>query len=128
MTKKSHFTIFAIQNFVQKHEKTGEFYLYCWDHVCKVNEWCLYLNSNAQLLQHKMQNVFHLWRVFNDSSVVFFQAQNIYVNLKPIVHSHVFGLPLPFKIAIQLFGILHHAPFSGVYFKIRAFVSSTKSK
>ena len=75
-----------------------------------------------------MQNVFHLWRVFNDSSVVFFQAQNIYVNLNPIVHSHVFGLPLPFKVAIQLFGILHQVPFNGVYFKIRAFVPSTKSK
>ena len=24
-----------------KHEKTREFHLYCWDHVCKVNEWCL---------------------------------------------------------------------------------------
>ena len=24
-----------------KYEKTGEFHLYCWDHVCKVNELCL---------------------------------------------------------------------------------------
>ena len=33
---KSHFTIFAIQNFVQNTKKRG-FHLYCWDHVCKVN-------------------------------------------------------------------------------------------
>ena len=39
MSKKSHFTIFAIQNFVQNKKKTREFHLYCWDgHVCKVNE------------------------------------------------------------------------------------------
>ena len=38
--KKSHFTNFAIQNFVQ-NTRTCEFHLYCWDHVCKVNEWCL---------------------------------------------------------------------------------------
>ena len=24
-----------------KHEITYEFHLHCWDHVCKVNEWCL---------------------------------------------------------------------------------------
>ena len=38
--KKSLFTIFAIKN-CAKHEKTREFHLYCWDHVCEVNEWCL---------------------------------------------------------------------------------------
>ena len=42
MSKKSHFTIFAIQNFVQNTKKTREFHLHCWDgHVCKVNEWYL---------------------------------------------------------------------------------------
>ena len=40
MPKKSHFTIFVIQNFVQNMKK-HEFYLYCWDRVCKVNEWSL---------------------------------------------------------------------------------------
>ena len=41
MLKKSHFSVFLIQIFVQNTEKTCEFNLYCWDHVCKVNEWCL---------------------------------------------------------------------------------------
>ena len=45
MPKKSHFTIFAIQNSVQNthtHTKNiREFHSYCWDHVCKVNGWCL---------------------------------------------------------------------------------------
>ena len=41
MPKKSHFNIFAIQNFAQNTKKMSEFHLYCWDHVCKVNEWCL---------------------------------------------------------------------------------------
>ena len=38
---KSHFTIFLIQNFVQNTKNTCEYHLYCWNHVCKVNEWCL---------------------------------------------------------------------------------------
>ena len=41
MPNKSHFTIFAIQNFVQNMKNTCEFHLYYWDHVFKVNE--LYL-------------------------------------------------------------------------------------
>ena len=40
MPKKSHFTIFAVQNFVQNTKNTREFHLHCWD-VCKVNKWCL---------------------------------------------------------------------------------------
>ena len=41
MPKKSHFTIFAIQNFVQNTNVFLIVHLYCWDHVCKVNEWYL---------------------------------------------------------------------------------------
>ena len=42
MPKKSHFTIFTKQNFLQNTKKnTCELNLYCWDHVCEVNEWCL---------------------------------------------------------------------------------------
>ena len=37
MPNKSHLAIFEIQN----TKNTREFHLYCWDHVCKVNEWCL---------------------------------------------------------------------------------------
>ena len=37
MPNKTHLVIFAIQN----TKNTREFHLYCWDHVCKVNEWCL---------------------------------------------------------------------------------------
>ena len=40
LQKKSCFTIFGIQN-CAKHKKTCECHLYCWDHVCKVNEQCL---------------------------------------------------------------------------------------
>ena len=38
MPKKSHLTIFVMQNFVQNTKKKREFHLYCLDHVCKVNE------------------------------------------------------------------------------------------
>ena len=49
MPKKFHFIIFAIQNSGQNTKKnTHEFYLCCWDHVCKVNEWCL-----ADCFSHK---------------------------------------------------------------------------
>ena len=43
MPKKSHFTIFVIENLIQNTKKkhTNEFHLYCWNHVFKVNEWCL---------------------------------------------------------------------------------------
>ena len=41
MPSKSHFPIFAIQNFMQNTKNTWEFHLYCWDHVWKVNECCL---------------------------------------------------------------------------------------
>ena len=40
MPKKFHVNICAIQN-CKKRKNTREFHLYCWDHVCKVNEWCL---------------------------------------------------------------------------------------
>ena len=32
---------FATQIFVQNTKNTHEFHLHCWDHVYKVNEWCL---------------------------------------------------------------------------------------
>ena len=43
MPKKSHFTIFAIQNFVQNTKHARKFHLYnvCKDNVCKVKELCL---------------------------------------------------------------------------------------
>ena len=41
MPKKSHFTVFATQTFEQNTKNTCEFNLHCWDHVCKVSEWCL---------------------------------------------------------------------------------------
>ena len=41
MSKKSHFTIFAIQTFVQNTNVFVIIHLHCWDHVCKANEWCL---------------------------------------------------------------------------------------
>ena len=41
MPKKSHFSIFAIQNFVQNINAFVIVHLYCWDHDCNVNEWSL---------------------------------------------------------------------------------------
>ena len=45
---------------------TCEFYLYCWNHVCKVNEWCLVDRF------HKKFGFFHLQQDFNGSLVQFF--------------------------------------------------------
>ena len=39
--KKSHFTIFTTQSFVQSLNVFVMVHLYCLDHVCKVSEWCL---------------------------------------------------------------------------------------
>ena len=39
--EKSHFTIFTTQSFVQSLNVFVIVHLYCLDHVCKVNEWCL---------------------------------------------------------------------------------------
>ena len=82
MPKKSHFTIFAMQNFVQNTNVffffsffylelftldspavtlTHEFHLDCWDHVCKINE-CLVVCF------YRKFRVFRLRRAFNDSS------------------------------------------------------------
>ena len=41
MPKESHFTVFAKQTFAQNTKNTCEFNLHCWDHSCKVSEWCL---------------------------------------------------------------------------------------
>ena len=38
--KEISFYYFCNTKCCAKHEKTGEFYLYWWDHVCKVNDWC----------------------------------------------------------------------------------------
>ena len=39
--KKSDFAIFAIQNFVQNTKKQTWISFMFWDHISKVNEWCL---------------------------------------------------------------------------------------
>ena len=80
MPKKYHFTIFVIQNYVQNTKKnTSEFHLFCWDHVCKINEWCFHhkfwdstqIMVATWLLYHKMQKVFCLSQF------------KIFVNLNP---------------------------------------------
>ena len=41
--KEIPFYYFGDTNFLAKHEekKKREFHLYCWDHIFKINEWCL---------------------------------------------------------------------------------------
>ena len=52
---------FRITKLYAKHEKKHEFHLSCWDHVCKLIEWCLV-------------DCFH-------RKAIFFAIQNIYVHL-----------------------------------------------
>ena len=90
MPKKSHFTIFVIQNFVQNTKNTHEFHFCCWDHVCKVNEWCLIdcfyheFKVSTQIMVHdhciemqETQKVFPLWLAFDGPLGHFFSQFNI---------------------------------------------------
>ena len=56
---------------------TRELHLYCWDHVCKKNGWCL-----VDSLHHKFRVFFLQW-AFNGPLGHFFVIQNIYINLNP---------------------------------------------
>ena len=85
--EKSHFTIFVIQNFVQKTQKHLWIHLYYWDQVFKVNEWCLmncfHRESSVSnqivtlLLPREMQT-------FSACGSLSFTIQNIYVNSNPV--------------------------------------------
>ena len=77
MPKKSHFTIFAIQNFVQNTKNLREFHLYCWDHVCKVNEWCLVDCFHRKFWAFTQKMIRDCCIAFR---AVFRMIQNIYVN------------------------------------------------
>ena len=83
MPKKFHFTIFATEICAKHKRNTCEFYLYGWDHVCKVNEWCLVdcfhckLRVSTQIMVSdyciaKQKKVFYLWLAFNGPSGHFF--------------------------------------------------------
>ena len=82
MLKKSHLTIFIIQNFVSNTKNTCEFHLDYWDHVCNVNERCL-VNCFHHEFRVSTQivvpdfcitkcKVFCLLPAFNSSSGLFF--------------------------------------------------------
>ena len=73
--KKSYFTTFAIQNFVQNTNSwtrefiLGSYFLGKWMvFSCLLPSRMFYLNNGARLLHFKMQKVFHLRQVFNGSS------------------------------------------------------------
>ena len=52
---------------------TREFFLYCWDHVSKVNKWCL-----VDCFHHQFK-VFHLRQTFNGYPCHFFVIQNMLI-------------------------------------------------
>ena len=82
--KEISFYYFQNTKLCVKHKKnTCEFYLFCWDHNCKLNEWCLIdcfhfkFRVSTQIMVHnllyrKMQKVFHLQQAFNDALGHFF--------------------------------------------------------
>ena len=92
ISKKSHFILLR-HKIVCKTQKTREFHLYCWNHVCKVNEWCLVdclhhefrvSTQWSRLLHREIYKVFQLRRAFNGPlGHFFFAIQNIYVNSNP---------------------------------------------
>ena len=64
-----------------KHKKnTCEFHLYCWDHVCKVNEWCL-LDCFHLKFRVSTQIMLHNYYITKCKKI--FTIQNIYVNRNP---------------------------------------------
>ena len=89
--KKSHFTIFVIENFVQNTHKNmwirfillGSCLLGKWMVFSSSRTYGFYWNNGTQILHCKMQNVFCLWQAFNGPSGVFFVIQNICVNYNP---------------------------------------------
>ena len=94
MPKKSHFTIFAKQSFVQNTKNTREFHLYCWDHVCKVNEWSLVdcfhreFKVSTQIMVRdyciaKCKRFSACDELLMALRAILFAIQNIYVNSNP---------------------------------------------
>ena len=91
--KEISFYYFCDTKLCAKHGKTREFDLSCWDHVCKVNEWCLVncfhgefrVSTQIMVRDHCIAKwkIFSLRRAFNDPSDHFFAIQNIYVNSNP---------------------------------------------
>ena len=85
LRKAIYFSIIAITpfNFIlifswhkascKTHTKKHEFHLYCWNHVCKVNDWCLVycFNHKFRVSAQKLQNFPHLVN-FSESFGPFF--------------------------------------------------------
>ena len=89
MPKKSHLTIFAIRNLCKTRKNTREFHLSSWDHVCKINEWCLAdcfhreLRVSIQIMIcdyciAKCNKNFRLRRAFNGPWCLFLITLNIH--------------------------------------------------
>ena len=93
MRKKSHFTILTIKNFVQNTQKnTCQSHLCCWDHVCKVSEWCLVdcFHREFRVSTQRMVRDYQNTKTFSvccgllmNFRVIFFTIPNIYVNSNP---------------------------------------------
>ena len=74
-------------------QNTRKFNLYCWDHVCKVNEWCLMncfhckFSISTQIMVRDYGNAeckkLSMWLAFNSLLAIFFTIQTIYANLNP---------------------------------------------
>ena len=86
-----------------KHEKTREFHLYCWDHVCKVNEWCLVdclhrefrLSTQITVCTIALRNAKYFPPTVAQKVGQFFAIKNIYVNSNPVVGN--FGVDSSFQ-------------------------------
>ena len=82
MSKKSHFTIFTIQNFVQNMNVFVIGHLCCCDHVCKVNEWCL-----GDCFHHQFRVstkiMVHVFPLKSPYGPIFFAIQSICINSTP---------------------------------------------
>ena len=110
MLKKSHLTIFIIQNFVSNTKNTCEFHLDYWDHVCNVNERCL-VNCFHHEFRVSTQivvpdfcitkcKVFCLLPAFNSSSgLFFFVIQIIIVHRR---YLYIFNPPSNISVSVSL--------------------------
>ena len=99
MPKKSHFIFSQYKTLFKTRIKTREFHLNCWDHVCKVNEWCLvycfYRKFRVSTRTMVRDYCIAKWKTFSTCGghlmahwAIFFVIQNIYINSNPAKHHH----------------------------------------
>ena len=92
---KNLILLFSRYRTLCKHKKNArEFHLYCWNHVCKVSEWCLVdffhceVKVSTQILVHdiciaKYKKFSAYGGVPMALWAIFFVMQDIYVNSMP---------------------------------------------